>query len=290
VASSNSNANSKAINQCTQILRIWNDFLVVDLLQDESEWDIGALLSIWMKAFLSVDGTETTFEGSISFLEILSTFLANTFRRRRMFFANHFETGAVISDAGSPVDMSGVYKTVLQIMDPSTQEDNEEVQKQPVKKGKPGRKPRTETSACNVADFRGRSNSSSKVPETCFTYQHLFGDTKVFEWDPSIAMRMLKLVTHDLIPDKEFALFLLKAIVDVLAGFDDSCTQSADDIDSKWTDLCAFIYADRVSDLCKLVLSGGLVSGSPTTQKNPAKGDEKSPLAELKCIVAGKGV
>ena len=240
-----------------------------------------------MTAFLAFDDSEATFEGSISFLEILSTFLGNAFRRRHMFFANHVASGAVISDAGSPVDMSGVYKAVLHIIDPSTRADKEENSKESVKKGKPGKKPRTGTSASSVAGFHGSSSSSSNLSEAYFNYQHLFGDTKVFKWDPLIALKMLKMVTNDLIPDKEFALFLLKAIVDVLTGFDDSSSHSDSNADSKWTDLCAFIFDDRVSDLCKFVLSGGLVSGSSAAQKKPGEGDEKSPLAELKFIVSG---
>ena len=235
-----------------------------------------------MKAFLSFDGTDAQFEGGISFLEGYSTLLGNTIRRRHMLFANPALSGPVISDSVSRVYIETVYRAILYILDPSAQNDKkeEDCAKPPVKL-KPGRKPRNESSSSS----NGSSDSSANglLGDKNFVYQHLFSDKKVFEWDPAVAMKMLKVATSDLIPDKEFALFLLKAIVDVLTGFDDSDHQSGNQEDSKWTDLCAFICSDRVSDLCRFVLSGGRVSGST---KRTADGEEKSPLAELKLLVA----
>ena len=260
--------------------------MIGEFLPDELDWDIGAFLSIWMKAFLTVDDIGAIFEGSLSFLEGFATFLGNSFRRRHLMFANHMSSGPVISDTVSRVDMARIYKAILYILDPSAKNDKKEEDcAQPPLKGKPGRKPRSGSSKCSQEEYHGSSNSPAHGPGSNFMYQHLFGDTKVFEWDPAVALKMLKVAANDLIPDKEFALFLLKVIVDVLTGFDDSVNQSETLEDSKWTDLCAFIHNDRVSDLCKFVLTGGLVSGSSVPQKRTADGGEKSPLAELKFLV-----
>ena len=285
--------------------------------EDEGRWgaagDLRSLLSSFLRATLTLEeegneeakevdnGNEWEKGVKREFCVCLSSLIGLLLRKRKLLFANVISEGPTIGVHGR-IDLQAVYWAILEALevpaaaeeadcDPEGGQGGGEGRQGASPKGKRARKNNSRVEK-RIGSRKGNTFQSSEASSPFF-YEDFFAGRVAFKLDATLTLRALRLTVGNAISDSDFALFLLKAITDILTGLDD--LEGSGSEEYRWRDACNFFGESVVADLFRSALSGGLVrKGSNNAGREPAAnaksiiddGYVKSPLAELKLMVA----